>query len=904
MATSKNPSGETPDKQYGEKLRHELDTARQETRERHFKVSGLETALMYAKSLHELLANHMEATARKLGYEDLREDICLIASGGFGRFELGLFSDVDFCFLTDRKPRKEVDEFIKAFLYDLWDLKLDLGYSVHSVRACLEALGNDLHKTTSFFETRYIWGEQGLWEELNERLHSKLRQKHLRWFIDSLGDEMESRYRQYGKTVHLLEPDVKNSRGGLRDIHQVLWYSFASFGSSDLDTLVQHSWISESEYERIIKAWAFLVDVRNCLHQIENRHIDKLSLERQVKVAEMMQYETEDLQLAEEKLMRDYYDHAIIIDRLNQRTYDRLARTTPGTRRSLLETEMARRVDGRFWRRGQRTWVYDIDLEELDSDPYWPLKLFVAAARDHLEISDNTLRKIEERLHRVNKDYRSSPAARDLFLMILNSPGNIANTLRAMNRCGFLSALLPEFSLVRSLPKIDHFHEYTVDEHLIHSVEISEMILTGQNPYRGMEHLAHETKRVLRLDLLHLALLIHDIGKGEGRGHVIHGLHTAQRIGERLGLRPVETNLLRNLVANHQKMGHMVTRRDIADPSLAKELAETVQDLESLRMLYVHSSCDFAAVSKESWNEWRGGLLGSLYAKAADVLRGQEEQIVSREQDSGLLVQIWKEVEKQVECPSDYKVAFNNFFIDMPDRYIRSVLSEDAAKHFVLSTQLNEQKHLTWRTDTYTGSDYVEITFVGNDVPGLFRILCSALAAKGFNILSAQIYTSFSGEAVDIFQTQVPPAFQSVLGDTLDRMCDRIEKALKTGKEIKWGTTLNSSSGSPITQTRLDLRPPQVVINNTDSTTHTVIEVRSPDASGLLSAITKVFDQYNLNIDLAFIATESYLVVDTFYVTDLETNKILETGKLKALEKNLLDEIKNCVGIDQPQKKV
>lgn len=867
-----------------------LESAREAARERHRKVTGLDATHLYSKSIEQLLVHHMDQMATRLGREGMRGLIALIAVGGFGRVELGYHSDVDFCFITEREPTEAEQEFIKAVLYPLWDLRLDLGYGVHSVRECINALGTDLSKTTSFLETRHLWGDKSLWEELVERVHGKLHKHHTLWFMNSLREEMLTRHQRHGDTVFLLEPDVKSSRGGLRDIHQILWAAFAHFGASNLDVLEQNGLISASEKMRLLAAWSFLIDVRNSLHLSQNRRVDKLTLERQIQVASMMGLEQTETALAEESLMRFYYDHASTVERLSRRLMEVALSRTAGTLESIAENELPVRVDRDFWRRGTHIWVEMGAGASAWVDGHWPLRLFIAAARERLEPTEETLRRIEETIPRMDDKFRRAPLTRDLFLMLLNTPGNLANTLRVMNRCGYLSAMLPEFAGVRNLPRIDHYHHYTVDEHLIRSVGVAES-LTGDDPPRTMQHVSDVAREVLRLDLLNLALLLHDVGKGEGRAHVIRGMHMVQRIAERMDMRPIEMEIVRSLVAHHQKMSHMALRRDIEDPGLARELAEAVAKPEILRMLYVHTACDLAAVSPESWNDWRGRLIADLFERTMDELRGIKREKAQRGHAHHLLDEIWEEVRKSDGGSTCDRDSFDHFFSDMPERYLRSVSPQDAAVHFLLSEQLSDERRIVYRFDAYEEGNYFDLAFVARDAPGLFSNLCGALASKRFNILSAQIYTSASGEAVDIFQVEVPAVFRDELPETLERICALLDKVLRSGERPDWSRSIDKSAVAPLTRDRLNLRPPRVDIRNDLSPTHTVIEVRAPDRPGLLSEITGIFDRYSINIDLAFIATESYQVVDVFYVTDLETNKLQENGKLTSLHDDLMKTI-------------
>lgn len=892
------PEASVADPEFIASLREELERARATVRENHRQMPGLRAARLYAYSVEQLLIRYLDEMAKRLKAEHLRESLSLVAVGGFGRQELGLYSDIDFVFISEREPTAEEQAFMKAVIVPLWDLRVDLGYGVHSVRDCLEMLGKDLSKITALLALRHLWGSDGLTEELQDRLQAKLHKHYKLWFVQSLEQEMHERHSRHGDTVFLLEPDVKLSRGGLRDIHQILWIAFAAYGISSFEVLVENGLISEAEKDKLLEAWSFLIDVRNSLHLLNKRRVDKLTLERQIKVADELNFEETEYALKEEGLMRSYYDHASQVERIGTRVLQFLLAETPGTPQSVNSSDSIRRIDRDFFARGTRIWIEDSDLKAVQEDRFWQMRLFLAAARENLSLTETTLRRVEQDLGIVDDSYRKSPVARDVFLTMMRTTGNLAPTLRAMHRCGFLAAYLPEFALVRNLPRIDHYHQFTVDEHLIRSVGVAEQML-GQRPPRGMEHVSSAAREVLRVDLLLLALLLHDVGKGEGRAHVIRGMHLVQRIAERFNLRPVEQDVLRNLVANHQKMSQIALRHDIENTGVVKELAQAVVDAEQLRMLYVHSAADMAGVSHESWNDWRARLMALLYERTQEELRGITPERTQRPALDSLREQIWKDVRTANPATPLDRSDLDHFLSDMPDRYLSSIASADGAKHFLLSSQLSNDNRIVYRLDSYEGNQYVELTFVARSAPGLFASLCGALASKRFNILSAQIYTAKSGEAVDIFQVEVPKALLDRVDEILLKIQQKMNHMLQTGVRKQW-TDVVDRANVLLTEGRLNSRPPRVDINNETSPSHTVIEVRAPDRPGLLSEIAGVFDKFSVNIDLAFINTEGWQVVDVFYVTDLETNKLRDDGKMAEIEKGLLETIHQRLQMETP----
>lgn len=866
------------------RLKEELEKAREAVKRNHKKINGLRAVHLYSFSIEQLLISHIEEVCKRQGADSLCSKLCILAVGGFGRQEIGLYSDLDFVFVVEEEPSPEMEEFLKAILRPLFDLRLDLGYGLHTVKECLDFLGNDISKTTALLNMRFIWGNETLAEELEERLQARLQKNHKLWFVKELEKEMRSRHNEHGDTVFLLEPDLKHSRGAIRDIHQVLWISFALFGVCSFEAIMENGLMSLEEKDELFRAWAFLVDIRNSLHMHVGRKEDRLSLERQIPVAQIMNYKAVDYALGEELLMREYYEHALVVERLSLRMLKRLLEQSPGTRESLEALELPRVVARDFHGRAREIWIEESELTRLHEDKFWHLKFFVAASRYGMQPTDESLRMISKRCGNVDESYRSSDVARDFFLTILSNPGHIAQTLRAMHHAGLLCALIPEFALIKNLPRLDHYHQYTVDEHSIRSIAVAESLL-GDNPPRGMEHVSEVAKEILRIDLLLFSLLLHDVGKGEGRGHVIRGMHIIQRVAERMKFRPIEQVVVRSLVADHQKMTHIALRRDVDDPAIARELGEAVEDPEQLKMLYVHSVCDMTAVSTESWNEWRGRLLAILYERTLEVLRGIKRERQPRVKVSDFRDSVWDALQN-----SEYKGKFDradvdHFLSDMQQRYLRSVPPDDVVLHMAMVDQLSSDNRISYRLNQFEDNN-PEITFVARSAPGLFSNLCGALASKGFNIQFAQIYTATSGEAIDIFQVTIPEQLKDRVEEILDRICERMNRSLKSGTKERW-TDLIDKSPVLITQDRLDKNPPKVIIDNDSNPDSTIIEIHCPDRPGLLSEIAGLFDKFSINIDLAIIATESFHLVDVFYVTDLETNKLTEGRKLKDLEEAL-----------------
>lgn len=853
-------------------------------------------------AVDSLLAMHCEALAEADPMTaDIATRYAVVAAGGYGRRELCLHSDVDLIFLCREEPKPDDEEFIRSFLYPLWNLKLELGYSVKTAKQLLGEIAADIDLATTIVGSRAIWGNIAIHEEMMRDFRLRVMLRHKDGIAGKLLEGVVERHRRHSNTWLLLEPNLKEAPGGLRDINVMMWLACILHGEMSLGGLVRQGILSASEEKQLLTAHSFLLRLRNGLHLIEGRKNDLLSFERQIKVAPMMELDGgQGHLLPEEQLMRHYYHYAGVVERLTRRTCRKLAETlddpgSPGVavspgRKSLRR----RRLEGLYWTRDGMLWIEPKDASRLPREPGWIMHMFSVAALHGLEPDEYTLDLVEMRLSDVDEAFRRSPIQRDRFLGILRHPRIAARTLRLMHRCGFLETYIPEFALVRNLPRIDYYHQFTVDEHLLRSVECLADLFDPTNAF-SRTHVATMAQQLLRLDLICFALLFHDIGKGEGRGHVIRGAHIVRRVAERMGLSRIETEVLHQLVLNHQKLSTLALKRNPEDPAVPRELARDVGEPDMLRKLYVLTCCDLRAVSDESWNDWRGYLLATLYGKTARHLLGKEDRTPSGPQAAEELVRevveaMWEaEPQPPDQAESEAIVAqISALLADLPDRYRHSTPSPVIARHMRLARQLDADNVVAWELEPLEDANYSFLHSVVRDAPGLFCHLCGALASRGYNILSAQIYTARNGMCIDLFQIQdmdnQPPQDE----ESLVRLRHKLNDALRGVRKVDWASQMPRKA-QPVSTARLDLRPPSVTISNEDSGEgYTLIEVKAPDRPGLLFEITRVLDRHRIHIHVALVATESYQVVDVFYVTDWEHNRLVPGKATQKLHADLL----------------
>lgn len=834
----------------------------------------------FADRFEAVLAMHFGETAAQLADKTAARRMAIILCGASGRREFSLFSDLDLGFLFADEPDKKDERFIAEVLLPLHDARLDVGHWARTQVAMLETIGEDFHSATAFIGARVLWGNEALFQRATRQFRKALRGEGRRWFLGEVRGEILRRHER-NDTALLLEPDLKNSRGALRDLQSLDWVAWLESDGGTLD-----EWDCAGEFSRrditgIRDARKFLLSLRYALHAEQGRRADQLTVDSQLRIAERKGYSREDSTLAEERLMREYYRHARHVDTLVRRAENYLART-------LRKTPMSR-AGGQwpFLQDGEFLTVGGSFAAVAKTDPPELLRYFSAAAERGLRQDEAAIAAIGRIVQKMDTAALSTPAARDAFFALLRQPRGVFDALQAMHRAGLLRAVIPEYALIDCLPRLDQFHRYTVDEHLIRSAAALEQLRDPESA-PGKSGAGTVARDLLRPDLLAFSLLIHDIGKGAGSGHIKRGIQMIPAMAARLHLTERETQIIRDLVANHQRMSHAVLRRDPEDPASAQELADAAREPEVLRMIYVHSVADRMAVSETSWNGWWAMQFHELYLRAAAILDGrtpansapitEARSVVSRVRDH-LTEREWKKLDA---------AALEQFVAAMPERYRRSVPASHIPRHAELAATLSATHRIRLHASSPEGADFFELTAVALDTRGLFRSLCQAIASRRLNIISAQAFTGESGICVDVFQLQKTGDDGGALpGDVLHRLEGKVNRVL-TGEAAADWRIQGKGAAAVVSRERMDLRPPTVTIEQNLSAMHTVLDIKAPDRAGLLSDIAAVLEKHEVNIDLALISTESYRVVDVFYATDGEGNKLTGDSALERLRRDLL----------------
>jgi [protein-PII] uridylyltransferase len=865
-----------PDAEWSERRRRlRLDLLREHVtaeydrlRSRHADgASGAESVRTHAAFMDDLLGwvyRMADLEARAAGFAPA--PLVLVALGGYGRGELHPSSDLDLMLIHGGEVTPYVQRMAQEVFYTLWDLGLRVGHACRSLGDCLALARTDLPSRTSMQAARVLAGDRRLFRALQQTLRREVYRRDYPEFLAQMLVERAERYRKHGGSVYLQEPNVKESAGGLRDVHTALWLASARFGARTLRELQDRGLLDAKERAAADAALTFLWRVRNELHFLAGTKQDVLERALQAPVAKALGYEDTEVRLGVETFMRDYYRHARTIHRISARLIARC------------QERLARH--GTVGRRGRRAAladglvVYDgrLHLAEpgaLQKDPARILRVFWHAQQLGCELDLELERALEDAAPALADDaWRASPELRQVFLSLLRSWGRVATTLRRMHDTGVLGAYLPEFGALDCLVQYDHYHRYSVDQHSLLAVEA----LEGLGPGQGAEadELAHILAEIERPELLMLGVLLHDIGKALGHGHAAKGVPLIKAVTRRLNLDPDDAAAVEFLVEHHLLLSHIAERRDLDDPKTIERLAAVVRFPAWLTMLYLLTCADIRAVGPGVWNAWRGALLRALYGRTRTRLAGRSPKPPRR----AALVQ------RMVQALSDpsYVGAAERHLQAMSDRYVRATSPQRMAAHLRLIDRLRDEPVAAevFHFPDLGASDFVVVT---RDTPGLFALIAGTLAAHDVNILSAQIETRTDGIAVDTFHVN-DPGGDAILDESRWEAVTR-DLALALAGACSVDALLAARRPRRLAPVRpATPGPVRVTVDNSLSDTHTVVEVRAPDRVGLLYLVTRALAAEGLDIATAKIATDLDHALDAFYVTDRGGRKLDDPAAL------------------------
>jgi [protein-PII] uridylyltransferase len=839
-------------------------------------ASGQQSVQAYAAFMDGFLG-----TLYRLAVDDARREglaptpLVLVALGGYGRGELHPLSDLDLMLIYDGEMGPYVQRATQGLLYALWDLGLQVGHAVRSLPDCLAMARTDFPSRTSMQQARFLVGDRRLFNRFRKVLAENVYQKDFAQFLDTTLTERDQRYRKFGGSPYMGEPNVKESAGGLRDIHTAMWLASTKFGTRTLRELADKRLITAREQKAADEALTFLWRVRNELHFLSGHKNDVLSRDIQPQIAKNFGYTADELSLGVEKFMRDYYLHARVIHRVSRRLIARCRETL--SRRATVQRRLRQEAlaDGLIVI-DERLHLAQPDGRAFREDPLRLLKVFWHSHQLGFELGIDVERAIEESLDLIDDAFRASPEARELFLGICRNWGRAAQTFREMHELGVLGRYLPEWGALTCLVQYDVYHKFTADQHSLIAVQNLEALAPGQSA--DSEGNAQVVSELERPGLLMLGMLLHDIGKGRGHGHVAKGIPLIEALTARLALAPEDADKVIFLVAHHLTMSHTAQRRDIDDPKTIESLAEVCKTPERLRMLYLLTCADMRAVGPGVMTGWQAQILWDLYARTLARLTGGQRDRPTREAVAQRVTEAMRG-----EVPRTTLAAH---LAMLSERYLATTSPQRIAAHLRLLDRLAEEGVLATELFHHPDLGSSELVVATRDVPGLFSLIAGSLAAQGINILSAQIHTRADGIVIDTFQVNDP------FGEAVT-------------EEARWRRTLEALRrvlrGEVSVEELLARRravhpgpegvagPPKISLDNQLSDSHTVLEVKCPDRVGLLYVITRTLSAHGLDIGSARIATEIDQAYDTFYLTDRQGRRLEDDSAMARVRESLED---------------
>ncbi len=806
------------------------------------------------------------------------ERLAVLAVGGYGRAEMAPFSDVDLLFLTPYKITGWAESVIESMLYMLWDLHLKVGHSSRTVKDCIRLGREDYTIRTALLENRFIDGYEPLAQTLKERLRADLFRGSAADFIEAKLAERDTRHRKQGGERYLVEPNVKESKGGLRDLQSLFWIAKYVHNVDQAADLVPLKVFRREEYDAFSAAETFLMAVRCHLHLIAGRAVDQLTFDMQVEVADRMGYADHGGRRAVEHFMQDYFLHATKVGELT-----RIFLTAMEARHVKNEPMLV----GFFTRRrkvrpGYKVLQGRLAIEDdagFLSDKLNLLRIFEEGLRTGLLIHPDAMRLVSANLGLIDDEMRRDREAVGIFLDLLLKHGNPERALRRMNELGVLSAFIPEFAPIVAMMQFNMYHSYTVDEHTIQCIKTLAKIEAG-DLVEALPVASQILKEGVNRKVLYIALFCHDIGKGRDEDHSILGARIARGLAPRLGLKPRDCETVEWLVRYHLLMSDMAQKRDIADPRTVRDFAKAVKTKERLDLLTVLTVCDIRGVGPDTWNNWKAALLRALYRQTRRALEEGLEAI-NRE-------------ERGAEAKKNLREALN----DWPQKDLRT----ETARHYDPYWQgLHVTAHVDFanllrgigedeirlKLTPDEDRDATRVCFAMADHPGIFSRMCGALALVGANVVDARTFTTKDGWATAAFWIQDAEG-SPYEEQRLPRLQSMIQKTLK-------GEVVARDALAPRDKMKKREKafrvPTSITFDNDGSEIYTIIEVDTRDRPGLLFDLTRTLANSNVYIASAVIATYGEQVVDTFYVKDMFGLKFHSEPKQKTLEKRLREAI-------------
>ncbi len=812
--------------------------------------------------------------------------MAVVAVGGYGRGTLAPGSDIDLLFLLPYKQTPWGEQIVEYMLYVLWDMGLKVGHATRNIDECIRLSRTDVTIRTAVLEARFIWGAEALFDDLIRRFDEEVVKDTGLEYIQAKLAERDVRHRKAGELRYLVEPNVKDGKGGLRDLHTLFWIAKYYYRVRTGEELVAKGVFTRQEYLKFRKADDFLWAVRCHMHFLTGRAEERLHFDIQRDIAERLGYTSHPGLSAVERFMKHYFLVAKNVGDLTRifcaALEEEQAKNVPGLNRLFLTFSRRKRKIA-----GTSDFIVDnhriniADDTVFERDPVNLIRLFWLADRHGFEFHPDALKLVTRSLRLITRNLRRDPEANSLFMDVLTSERNPELNLLRMNEAGVLGKLIPDFGKIVAMMQFSMYHHYTVDEHLLHCIGVLSEIEHGEAA--KLHPLSTDLMPGLKAqrDVLYVALLFHDIAKGRPEDHSIAGARIARRVCPHMGLSAADTETVSWLIQEHLTMSMTAQTRDLNDRKTIEDFAAIVQSVERLKLLLILTVCDIRGVGPGVWNGWKGQLLRTLYYETELLLTGGFSEVPRAKRAAAAR-------EELAAALSDWPQAERERYIGLHyDNYLLIVDLENQRRHadFIRDADA-ANRPLATMVKVHDLEAVTQITVLSPDHPRLLSVIAGACAGAGANIVDAQIFTTSDGRALDSI----------LISREFDREEDETRRAMRIGKLIEdvlsgrtWLPEMIENRTRPRRGAKAFSIDPRAEIRNALSNRFSVLEVEGLDRTGLLSDITGAISDLSLDIASAHITTFGEKIIDTFYVTDLTGQKIDNPARQDRIRKVLLD---------------
>ena len=812
--------------------------------------------------------------------------ISIIAVGGYGRAEMAPHSDVDLLFLTQAKPSKRVQKIIEDILYILWDMRLKIGYSTRSTSQCIQLGKTDQTIKTALLEHRYLCGNKNLYDDFCKKLRGQLFKASATEYVEEKLEERAKRHERQGGQRYMVEPNVKEGKGGLRDLQSLFWITKYISHATTHKEMIDQGYFTQQEYDNFLVAHNFLWAVRCHLHICANRASEQLTFDHQVEVAKRFGYKGGRGMRGVERFMQDYFRQATHVGELT-----RVFLTALEAQQVKSTLSLGDRFRNILWRTlnidGNLSDGFQLEHGRINiinpdiflKDPINILRLFEEGLKTGLLIHQDAMRVVTANLRKITPKVRKNRETQRIFMSLLLDYGNPERALRRMNELGVLGAIIPEFKRIIALMQFNFYHSYTVDEHTIQCISFLARIEQG-TLNEELPIASEILKSGVNRRVLYIAILLHDIGKGLPEDHSIAGAELAKKIAPELGLNASETDRVIWLVENHLVMSDFAQKRDLSDPKTVSNFGKIVKTTSNLNLLTVLTVCDIMGVGPGALNNWKAQLLRELYTNTRNLIKGgldtqgkNKPYLIAMSALSELLID-WDSTSIQEEVERHYPAYWQG--LDTNTQYIfanlfKNLGSKKIASHF----EVDEDR------------DATRAQFLMQDHPGIFSRLTGAIALANANVIDARTYTTSDGYATPVFWIQDNDGKPFDLS-RLGRLKKLIDQTL-SGDVIARDVLKVRNKLKP--RERNFKVPTDITFDNQGSDIYTIIEVDTRDRHSLLFDLTRTLANANIQIASAVIATYGAQAVDVFYVKDMIGLKITSENKQNAIKDKLQEAI-------------